>query len=72
VNEAACETAATAAGEAYFHSETDPSYPSGCYFGQRYGGFFFFFNADAVGTGVRGTKLLCSGTANLARPAQAL
>ena len=70
VNEAACETAAAAAGKDYFGSETDPSYPSGCYSGQRYGGFFF--NADAVGVGVRGTQLLCSGAANLARPAEAL
>ncbi len=67
VNAAACATAATAAGKAYYRSETDPSYPSGCYFGQRSGGFVF--NADAVGAGVRGTQLLCSGTANLARPA---
>jgi hypothetical protein len=66
---AACETAATAAGKAYFRSETDPSSPSGCYLHQRYGGFYF--NADAVGAGVRGTQLLCSGAANLAQPAQA-
>ncbi len=69
VNAAACATAATAAGKDYFGSETDPSYPSGCFFGQRYGGFFFFFNSDAVGAGVRGAQLLCSGAANLARPA---
>ncbi len=67
VNEAACATAATAAGEAYSGSETDPSHPSGCFFFQRYDGFVL--NADAVGAGVRGTQLLCSGTANLARPA---
>ncbi len=67
VNAAACETAATAAGKAYLRSETDPSRPSGCYFGQRSGGFVF--NADAVGAGVRGAQLLCSGAANLARPA---
>ncbi len=64
----ACETAAKAAGKDYYLSETDPSYPSGCYLGQRFDGFVF--NADAVGAGVRGTQLLCSGTANLARPAQ--
>jgi hypothetical protein len=67
VNEAACETAATAAGEGYFGIRTDPSFPSGCYLHQRIGGFVF--NADAVGTGVRGTQLLCSGAAHLARPA---
>jgi hypothetical protein len=68
VNAAACETAAhTAAGKDYRGSRTDPSYPSCCYFDQRYGGFVF--NADAVGAGVRGTQLLCSGAAHLARPA---
>ncbi len=66
-NEAACETAAAAAGEAYVGSWTVPSLPSGCFFFQRYGGFYL--NAGAVGAGVRGAQLLCSGTANLARPA---
>jgi hypothetical protein len=69
VNAAACATAATAAGEAYYRSRTVPSLPSGCYFDQRSGGFVF--NADAVGAGVRGAQLLCSGAANLARPALA-
>ena len=67
INEAACETAARAAGKDYRGRETDPSYPSGCFFGQRYDGFYF--NADAVGAGVRGAQLLCSGAARLARPA---
>jgi hypothetical protein len=67
VNAAACDTAATAAGEAYLGSETDPSYPSGCYLHQRFGGFYF--NADAVGAGVRGTQLLCSRAARPVRPA---
>jgi hypothetical protein len=67
VNEAACQTAAAAAGKAYLGSETDPSHPSGCYLHQRFDGFVF--NADAVGAGVRGAQLLCSGAANLARPA---
>ena len=67
VDAAACATAATAAGEAYFGTDTDPSSPSGCYFGQRSGRFYF--NADAVGAGVRGAQLLCSGAARLARPA---
>ena len=69
VNAAACATAATAVSKAYRGRETDPSFPSGCYFHQRSGGFFL--NADAVGAGVRGAQLLCSGAANLARPAQA-
>ncbi len=67
---AACETAAAAAGKAYRRSVTDPSYPGGCYFyqGDNDG---FVFNAAAVGAGKRGTQLLCSGAALLARPAQA-
>jgi hypothetical protein len=67
---AACETAATAAGKAYIGSETDPSYPSGCYVyqGDNAG---FYFNADAVGAGYPGRQLLCSGAALLARPAKA-
>ena len=67
ITAAACAIAATAAGKAYIGSEKDPSYPSGCYFHQGNGGFFF--NADAVGTGVPGAQLLCSGAAHLARPA---
>jgi hypothetical protein len=59
VNAAACETAAAAAGKAYRGSETDPSYPSGCYFHQDFGAFFF--NTDAVGDGYPGTQLMCSG-----------
>ncbi len=66
VNAAACETAATAAGKAYFGSVTDPSSLSGCYFDQIVGAFFF--NAAAVGTGYPGTQLLCSGAAR-SRPA---
>ena len=67
VDAADCQTAATAACKPYFGSETDPSSPSGCYFDQRSGAFVF--NADAVGAGVRGAQLLCSGAAHLARPA---
>ena len=61
VNAVACESAATAAGKAYIGSETDPSYPSGCYFYHDDDGFYF--NADAVGAGNPGTQLLCSGAA---------
>ncbi len=56
--EAACETAA---GKAYVGSFTDPSFPSGCFFFPGSGEFFF--NADAVGAGVPGSQLLCSGAA---------
>ena len=61
INAAACGTAATAAGKACLGSETDPSYPSGCFFYQDDDGFYF--NADAVGAGNPGTQLLCSGAA---------
>ena len=67
-NEAACEIAAKAAGKAYRGSETDTHEPSGCFF-YKYQGGGFLFNADEVGAGVRGTQLLCSGAALLARPA---
>jgi hypothetical protein len=63
INAAACETAAAAAGKAYIGGVTDPSFPTGCYFDQ--GGNFYnaglYFNDAAVGFGVRGTQLLCSG-----------
>ncbi len=70
VNEAACETAAAAAGKAYRGIETVPYLPSGCYIYQQEGGGFYL-NADAVGAGVPGAQLLCSGAAHLARPAEA-
>ena len=67
INAAACESAAATAGKAYRGNETDPSYPSGCYFyqGDNAG---CYFNADAVGAGAPGTQLLCSGAAR-SRPA---
>ncbi len=67
VNAAACESAATAAGKAYRGSETDPSYPSGCFFYQGVNAGFYF-NDAAVGAGNPGTQLLCSGAAR-SRPA---
>ncbi len=62
--EAACESAATAAGKAYRGSVTDPSYPSGCFF-TRGDNNALTLNADAVGTGEPGTQLLCSGAARV-------
>ena len=70
INAAACESAAAAAGKAYIGSETDPSSPSGCYFDQG-DNAGCYFNAAAVGTGEPGLRLLCSGAACLARPAEA-
>jgi hypothetical protein len=65
VNEAACEAAAAAAGKAYLGSETVPYLPSGCYIYQQDGGGFYL-NADAVGAGVPGAQLLCSGATRTA------
>jgi hypothetical protein len=75
ITAAACAIAATAAGKAYIGSEKDPSYPSGCYFHQGAAATFtkagVYFSDDAVGAGALRTKLLCSGAARLARPAEA-
>jgi hypothetical protein len=62
--EAACESAATAAGKAYRGSVTDPSYPRGCFF-TRGDNNALTLNADAVGTGEPGLQLLCSGAARV-------
>ncbi len=78
-SEAACKSAAAAAGKAYIGSETVPSHPSGCYFDKyRFSGVkgnlfisVVAFNEAAVGAGDPGTQLLCSGAALLARPAEA-
>jgi hypothetical protein len=56
--EAACRTAAAAAGKAFRSVVTDPGDPRGC--------FYFtdnnvaFFNTDAVGGGVSGAQLMCA------------
>jgi hypothetical protein len=60
-DEAACESAASAAGKVYYGSDTRSSYPSGCYLYQELQ--FVVFNDDAVGAGVPSTQLLCSGAA---------
>jgi hypothetical protein len=62
--EAACESAAAAAGKAYRGSVTDCFSPRGCYFtpGDINA---LTFNADAVGTGEPGLQLLCSGAARV-------
>ncbi len=59
--EAACRTAAIAAGKAPGSPfvETDPTSPRGCYTSNNNA----FFNTDPVGAGYRGWQLLCAATA---------
>ncbi len=63
--EAACRTAATAAGKdpststSFSFVETDPTYPRGCY----YTGIYAYFNTHAVGAGVSSSQLLCAALA---------
>jgi hypothetical protein len=59
VTEAACSTAATAAGmnsESVSFSEADSDSPKGCY----YFSDTVYFNPHAVGAGVEGAMLLCA------------
>ncbi len=59
--EAACRTAASAAGKTIVESafvETDPAYPRGCY--HFTGGTYAYFNTHAVGAGNSYTQLLCA------------
>ncbi len=69
--EAACRTAATAAGKtpsSYF-VETDPDYPRGCYASTNYA----YFNIDAVGAGQFSSRLLCAAlAATTGAPSRAL
>jgi hypothetical protein len=62
--EAACRTAAAAAGktagaEGFPFVETDAAYPRGCYYGTNDA----YFNTHAVGAGYSGTQLLCAALA---------
>jgi hypothetical protein len=59
--EAACRTAAAAAGKTFQLVETGAAYPRGCYY------YTFsnnaYFNTHAVGAGALETQLLCATTA---------
>ncbi len=54
--EAACRTAAAAAGKTFQYEETLSNYPRGCYHSTTY----VWFNTHAVGTGNSGVQLLCA------------
>ena len=56
--EAACRTAAAAAGKTFGLVETDADYPRGCYYYTSFN--YAFFNTDAVGAGRSTAQLLCA------------
>jgi hypothetical protein len=66
VNEAACQSAATAARERYDGTVLTSYDPSGCFYSQGQGAHL---NTFPTGSGSPGTQLLCSGATLLARPA---
>ncbi len=70
--EAACRTAAIAAGKTPWSTfvETDPEYPKGCYYWTSYNDAFF--NTHAVGAGYSGTQPLCAALATAGAPSRAL
>jgi hypothetical protein len=61
--EAACRTAAAAAGKAFDFVETDPAWPRGCYYGTTNAAAF---NTHAVGAGNSDAQLLCATGAPIA------
>ena len=66
VNEAACESAAAAAGELYYGTDSAAYYPSGCVYLQ---GDAVYLNTHPTGSGSSGAQLLCSGATLLTRQA---
>jgi hypothetical protein len=59
--EAACRTAAAAAGKSFSAVATMSERPRGCFYYTEYnGGNNAFFNADAVGAGDYFSRLLCA------------
>ncbi len=69
VNEAACQSAATAAGERYERTTSNYAYPSGCVSFQGGGAYL---NTHPTGSDRPGAQLLCSGAIPLARTAYTL
>ncbi len=65
--EAACRTAAAAAGKTLGPNfvETAPTYPRGCYYTS---GNYAYFNAHAVGAGDSLARLLCAAATTGAPP----
>jgi hypothetical protein len=67
--EAACRTAAAAAGKTILESyfvETYPDYPRGCYYSTSTNAAWF--NTHAVGAGNSNTQLLCAALATTGAP----
>jgi hypothetical protein len=67
-NQAACRTAATAAGKLVGSPfvETDPAYPRGCYY--SISDNTAYFNRDAVGAGVSDYQVLCAALVTTGAP----
>jgi hypothetical protein len=63
--EAACRTAAAAAGKTFRAVWTDPDYPRGCYYWTDSN--YAWFNTHAVGAGRSISLLLCAAAAAGAR-----
>ncbi len=61
--QAACRSAAAAAGKCFVSVVTYSTRPRGCYYGSNYA----LFNKDAVGAGDSGFQLLCTTGAPLTR-----
>ncbi len=59
--EAACRTAAAAAGKTFYGVMTNPDYPRGCSY-DTYNNYAYF-NDHAVGAGVSYAQLLCAAGA---------
>ncbi len=71
VTEAACRSAAMAAGKTAeldptFFVETSPRYPRGCYYTTLLDNAYF--NTDAVGAGESNSQLLCAAVSTGERP----
>ncbi len=69
VNEAACQSAATAARERFDGTLSEYAYPSGCF---SFQGRDTYLNTHPTGSGSSGAHLLCSGATLLANPAYTL
>ena len=67
-NQAACRTAATAAGKLVGSPfvETESAYPRGCYY--SISDNTAYFNRDAVGAGVSDYQVLCAAAATTGAP----
>ncbi len=65
-SEAACLTAAAAAGKTFRWVQTSAYSPRGCYYYTDYN--YAYFNTHAVGEGYSGSQLLCAALATTGAP----